>query len=151
MSDRHQKLMDQAYARWQAQQGGWSKEQFWAQLSAAERFAVFTGNMTYQVQNGGWMQWYDNGYGTDETVSEILVYCQQMGTPAALAVRKILQDVCLIQKGMALGDEAGEDDEEDYRAYSNALDPLCDAFYQVDAQFLVECEQYLVATFVQEG
>jgi hypothetical protein len=87
MSDRHQEIMDEAYDRWQAhnkigrkviEDHGqdwynehrnstakfllWSMEDFWAQLSPREMVAVFTGNLNQQVQNGGWLQWHDNGY-----------------------------------------------------------------------------------------
>ena len=32
-------------------------------VEAEEEIAVRVGNMNYQVQNGGWDQWWDNGYG----------------------------------------------------------------------------------------
>lgn len=71
MSDIHQFIMDRAYARWQehdttAQEEErwddiWSQEEFWQQLYPIEKVAVYCGNLNYQVENGGWIQWIDNG------------------------------------------------------------------------------------------
>lgn len=51
-----QGLMDQAYAKWQADGKKWSYRQFLANLDAVERKAVILGNFNYQVCNGGLQQ-----------------------------------------------------------------------------------------------
>lgn len=140
MSERHQALMDAAYDRWRATPGT-TKEQFWATLSAAEEFAVFMGNMNYQVQNGGWEQWFDNMYGTDEVVYYILHTTKRMGTPAALMVHSILSEV------MEVREAHDADDEDEYEDYRVVMNPLCDRYYDVDEAFMAECEAYLEATF----
>jgi len=59
-----QGLMDKAYKKWQSGElKGVSSEEFINALPENEATAVRIGNMNYQVENGGWMQWWDNGYG----------------------------------------------------------------------------------------
>lgn len=57
-----QRLMNYAYKE---HTDGWDggTEGFFGVLSYIEKVAVATGNLNYQVHNGGWMQWWDNGYG----------------------------------------------------------------------------------------
>ena len=59
--DIHQALMDFAYEKWQKNRD-WSYEKFIDSLSYIEKVAVLTGNLNYQVENGGFMQWITNGY-----------------------------------------------------------------------------------------
>lgn len=63
--DRHQRLMNQAYKRWQ--KGGdlenVPREDFYGKLEEPHRMAVVFGNLNYQVENGGFDQWFFNGYG----------------------------------------------------------------------------------------
>lgn len=61
--------MDNCYDRWQQhnrdiKDGGlkWSYNDFIDQLTPYEKTAVILGNLNYQVENGGFMQWDDNGY-----------------------------------------------------------------------------------------
>lgn len=61
--DLHQTLMDQAYAKWDDNTTTYND--FIASLPKNERYAVLLGNMNYQVCNGGWIQWCDNGYCTE--------------------------------------------------------------------------------------
>lgn len=61
--DLHQNLMDQAYAKWDARTTNYNE--FVDSLPKNERCAVLLGNMNYQVCNGGWIQWCDNGYCTE--------------------------------------------------------------------------------------
>ncbi len=56
-----QNTMNTAYEKWQAA-GDISYESFVSNLTEAERTAVLLGNLNYQVCNGGFRQWIDNGY-----------------------------------------------------------------------------------------
>lgn len=74
-------LMDQAYSKWEKE--NWSKAEFIQEhCSDLERKAVLLGNLNYQVENGGFGQWVDNGYGIfwEDTV-EVL---RQVGTENAM-------------------------------------------------------------------
>lgn len=55
-----QAIMNKAYNRFKGT--GWTLAQFWGQLSEQEKLAVFIGNLNYQVENGGFWQWHDNGF-----------------------------------------------------------------------------------------
>jgi len=59
-----QGLMDRAYAKWQkgGELEGLDKAAFFKALPYAEKLAVAFGNFNYQVCNGGFRQWSDNGY-----------------------------------------------------------------------------------------
>jgi len=57
-----QRLMDKAYSKWEKE--NWSTKEFIQEhCSDLERKAVLLGNLNYQVENGGFEQWVDNGYG----------------------------------------------------------------------------------------
>ena len=65
----HQAIMDIAYALWQSKEGqNWTHKEMLEQVTDGygfiSRLAVQLGNLNYQVENGGWIQWYDNGYGS---------------------------------------------------------------------------------------
>jgi hypothetical protein len=67
--DLHQLLMDKAYnderKRTDADpESTWSYNRMVREASDLERMAVVLGNLNYQVENGGFNQWVDNGYCT---------------------------------------------------------------------------------------
>ena len=64
----HGAIMDVAYTLWQSKEGvSWSYKKMLEVITQRygllARFAVQLGNLNYQVENGGWVQYYDNGYG----------------------------------------------------------------------------------------
>jgi hypothetical protein len=137
--DLHQSVMDGAYARWRAHPG-WDKQDFWDQLSAKERFAVFMGKMNQQITNGGFGQWLGNEHATPETVAYIRRQLNRMGTSAALKVMELVEkfDVTVLQspKRRELDDTITEDEDE-------FMDRLDREYYKIDKQFLIECEEFL--------
>lgn len=58
-----QYLVGRAYDRWHSEWQDFTYGHFVNRLDYAERLAVLTGNLNYQVENGGWVQWFDNRYG----------------------------------------------------------------------------------------
>lgn len=59
----HQELMDKAYNRWaDGEFKSLSLKDFFEKLPVLEQTAVALGNLNYQVGNGGFYQWEDNGY-----------------------------------------------------------------------------------------
>ena len=143
MTDLHQKLMDTAYDRYKSE--GISRAEFLDSLSAQERFAVHTGNFCYQVQNGGFMQWWDNQYGTAEVVEYLLRAMARVGTETT----KKVEDLLLVyKKSMELRkrdrrDRDCYDADGDWEEMSKELDGLETAFYAIDDQFLKDCEAHL--------
>ncbi len=137
MSNLHQKLMDTAYERWNAK---WNKEEFHDSLDAQERFAVHTGNFCYQVQNGGFMQWWDNRYGTPSTVEYLIRAMERMNTPTAKTVGDMLQ---VFKESMRQRDPRTNIDEDEWEEMRSELDGLDTDFYKIDDQFLADCEAHL--------
>jgi len=75
--DVHQLLMDKAYnderARVDASTNGnesWSYNRMINEATELEQLAVVLGNLNYQVENGGFNQWVDNGYCTSYPIIE---------------------------------------------------------------------------------
>jgi hypothetical protein len=133
MTESIQALMDQAYARFDR---GMSLEQFWDQLNADERVAVFVGNLNYQVENGGFMQWMDNGYATDEVVGFLTrLFNNRIGTEATREVAE------LIKQAYRFADEIRN---YDFDEADRELDKLDRKFYELNAEMLADVERFLV-------
>lgn len=132
----HQQLMDAAYARWQGT--GWSKDEFHDSLSPQERFAVHTGNLNYQVGNGGFMQWWDNQYGTPSTVDFLERAMARMGTNTALVVAGLLK-----RYKEAVGTVNPRKRHIAWEDVRDEMEGLNDEFYKIDDQFLIDCENHL--------
>jgi len=132
----HQQLMDTAYAKWNNDLT-LSKEGFFDLLDAKERFAVFTGNLNYQVGNGGFSQWHFNGYDTPEVVAYLRRNLPKVGETAK-------QVLALVEEALpvfAAMDEYRDDElDEEYR---EAEDALCTKYYAINDAFMAECEAYL--------
>lgn len=62
--DLWQSLMDDAYDRWKDEndQTITNYEEMLEKVPRLNKIAVLLGNLNYQVENGGWEQWVDNGY-----------------------------------------------------------------------------------------
>ncbi len=136
---KHQQLMDEAHCVWdrEQQQAG----QFVGlldvcrALTPAQRIAFVLGELNYQVCNGGWQQWVENGYYelADDTAWALL----QINTPATRAVERQLDRVrCLVD----LADEEpfDPDDEDTF----DALNELDDEYYAVE-RFMADVEACL--------
>jgi hypothetical protein len=140
MSELHQSLMDKAYDRWQNK--GWSKEEFHDSLDAKERFAVHTGNFNYQVENGGFVQWWDNRYGTPATVDFLLRACDRINTSTALQVKELVKQFKSIMRDKDPRKHMDEGEWEDiYASLEEA--GLDKKYYEINEQFMKDCESHL--------
>jgi len=93
MSDLHQKLMDEAYEWWQNDGKNASRGDFITHCKSKSQKhldAVVAGNLNYQVCNGGFGQWVDNGYAVDawDHVEDLL---NRMGTKNSKAILRMLE------------------------------------------------------------
>lgn len=132
MSNLHQQLMDQAYTRWQSHRD-WSQDQFMMRLSWPEKVAVTIGNLNYQVENGGFMQWHDNGYSEYEmTLIDVL---NELNTDAANQVAHLVEGF--------MKDAADVEDEEEWEDAWNVSNDLSDQFYTINKQLLADVEDFL--------
>lgn len=148
-TDKHQQLMDQAYDRWQKNQH-WSQEEFFDELTPAEKFAVAFGNLNYQVENGGFGQWWGNDYGTAETVSYLKRQSRKLGESGRL-LADMLDEYTHETKGLTqqefsrehCSNRWGDFDEEGFEETERALDELTDQFYAMNADLMAAVEAHL--------
>ena len=137
--DIHQTLMDSAYAKYTSEL---SSEAWMKLLTPSEKKAVVLGNFNYQVENGGVIQWIDNGYCMD--IVDLISVLKEMNTENSKKVvkflKKVLPKIDLEQDRIGcMGDytfgkrlQSGKTFlkfEEEYSAMSDS--------------FLSECEEFL--------
>ena len=149
MADKMQMHMDVAYDRWQKtnaerterQEISQTKEEFWDTLSANERLAVFVGNFNYQVENGGFSQWDDNGYATSEVVAFLHRVCGKINSEISGKVDALLT---LFEEAKAMYVEEEEHSyegaNEPWQDFNKNTDELCTDFYKINSKFLEEVE-----------
>jgi hypothetical protein len=92
MANVHQDLMNEAYNWWQNEGKGASSEDFLIhckEMSQKHLDAVVSGNLNYQVCNGGFPQWVDNGYAVSawEHVEDLLI---RLGTKNAKSILNMI-------------------------------------------------------------
>jgi len=150
----HQELMDSAYEKYADHL---SNEEWMKILTPLEQKAVVLGNLNYQVENGGFVQWVDNGYYLDSPLVKTCL--KEMGTELALQVLKMVEDVlvetipdakrtgfcgkywrCELKEDSWFGDDEDEDYEEPSHSSFESHDS---EYYKINEQFMVEVEAYL--------
>lgn len=119
-----QSVMNEAYDLFAPNMG---IEDFWLRLNFPQRIAVFIGNLNYQVENGGFLQWHGNGY--SKCTNDIIRILQTVGNCDPI--------IKLVQKASKL--LRNSDDEPD------GLDELDTQFYQHNESMLDNVEKYLLA------
>lgn len=121
-----QAVMDEAYKKFEPDMG---LKDFYSTLTDKETSAVLLGNLNYQVENGGFIQWYDNGYRVgSETLLNVL---EKLGTAEAKKVAGLVRQ-CL-REMRTVGSE------EDFPDLSS----LDDDFYSVADKLLAQVEATL--------
>ncbi len=138
MTEKLQALMNQAYSRWPIRPGITLRD-FWDILNADERLAVFVGTFNAQVCNGGFIQWYDNGYAKPEVMDYLNRLCRRMDTELSHTVAELLTQFRVAQKKYEESLESPEDWEDLYD-FSNGLDSR---FYEINEVWLAEVEATL--------
>ena len=132
--------IDLAYARRQEPGNTWSDQDFWDQLSAAERVAVFAGNFNGQVLNGGFTQWHNNGYATPEVLGFLMRLCKRLGTETTLLVYDLLTQFEDAQGEFAASCER----DADYNTFDAATEKLDSVYYAIrDDSFILDVEASL--------
>lgn len=126
----HQTLMNQAYDKWSGEWKGLPYSQFIERLSHVQRLAVLTGNLNYQVENGGWDQWFLNGYG-DHAERLIGLLSKHTERPGVSEV------ISLIGKARTANNYLGED------ARPDSLARFDNAYYDLQEVFLTSVEAIL--------
>lgn len=137
----HQELMDVAYEKFDENM---SHEDWQKTLTPIEKKAVVLGNLNYQVQNGGFFQWVDNGYVTD--IKFLISVLKEMDTEVSKNVIKLLEDIkpFVIPNAVNRGC-FGNYLNLDYEDIRENIDfhYLDDEYYKFNEKFEEECEEYL--------
>jgi hypothetical protein len=90
-----QQLMDEVYAFWGLDGNrGMTRAQVLEVFDLKHKAAVQLGNMNYQVENGGWVQWHENRYSDDlEDVITLARKGTALGVVGFDQIISILMDV----------------------------------------------------------
>lgn len=127
----HQSLVDKAYDRWRDEWKDLSYEEFISRLPERERFAVLTGNLNYQVENGGFSQWAENGFlSTAPTLLDLLK--RYADRPVIAKVRQIVAEAVRVY-------DSRNPDATDW----NRLSELDQQYCAIKEEFLQEIESIL--------
>jgi hypothetical protein len=147
-----QEVMNQAYDRWD-QSKIWTKEQFWASLSRVEKVSVYVGNLNYQVENGGFIQWHDNKYSDCAAeLAQILFELGPIGERVSKLVEQVMNEIndnleypgdweTYVYYDENAGEEVEDEEWVDYDlVFSKDYDQM---YYDLNEQLLVELENYV--------
>jgi hypothetical protein len=143
---KQQELMNQAYEKWR--QNDWTQQVFWQHLDFVEKVAVYTGNLNYQVENGGFAQWIDNGY-SDCATELIDILEDDIGTEAAIEIAAMIKTASKRQEyddqecDCCTGHCWHEEDECMCECSYPDYDDLDKKFYEINQQFLVDVQEWL--------
>lgn len=145
----HKELMDLAYNEYQLH-NKWSLKDFYFNLEPLTKKAVALGNLNYQVRNGGFRQWIDNGYAiaSKDTIHYIVKElttikgCSQLKKGLNLTLKALSFDINKI--------EHPEFDTEEYNKYQDEIEYLQKKLDKLDIEYYKldniekEMEQYLI-------
>jgi hypothetical protein len=137
-----QALMDVAYDRWQTNPHIKSFKDMLNTCTPKERAACILGKLNQQVENGGFLQWVDNGYamGSHDWLESLL---ESMG-PVSKKVLVLCQEMlsyCNDEGELQDEDGDGDHDPRPWEA-SNALST---DFYNLEEEWHPEIYAYLAS------
>ena len=132
-----QDIMTQAYERYRANPH-WSHQDFQNQLVGMEVIAIPLGNFNYQVENGGFIQWIDNGY-AKVGLTNLKIGLQMIGTETAKAALELVAEVENV-----LGDSADSNDfdEDEWEIMYRSLGPLNSKYYLINEQLVIDADEF---------
>ncbi len=148
-----QAVANGAYAIWK-KHPNWDTYNFHKQLDPIEELAVLTDNMNSQVENGGWYQWFDNGYGK-LAISYLQEHLPQVGETGMVVAQMLVEiervmeawepEVLEWQEDIWFDEEIGENvDDSGYVMVDNEEGPDIDRFdslyYAINSALLSEIE-----------
>jgi hypothetical protein len=118
----HQEIMEQAYDWWQTEAKHLNRSEFVQSLSPLYKAAVQLGNFNYQIGNGGFLQWHDNGYSED--LKDLLIICKRgrsQGIQIFEEVEKLLREF----QDLGVPEEYDDTEMSSIPCHCDG-DPLCD-------------------------
>lgn len=164
MTEKHslwQSVMTGAYSRWEDEGDLHTKDydEFIAELDELAAKCVVLGNLNYQVENGGFTQWHDNGYSSqrdflvdvlDEVEGEATeaIKCLVQDAQETLNYYEEIKDEFAHLASSAHGSlydfsRNGEFDEMIDTKLREELERLDNRFYEFNEQFQDEVEAWV--------
>jgi len=135
----HQKLMDDAYNSWGDNA---SYETFVDSLDEKHQLAVLTGNLNYQVENGGFVQWDINEYISKIDLLIELLKKHNVGKNGKIVI-EILEVVKDSKEDLEQIREYDDEYEEEEENYYEVIGMYDTEYYKVGNGFLKEVEEKL--------
>ena len=112
-------------------------------ISDHQRVAMLCAKLNYQVENGGFDQWYVNEYGKEGPVDQLDRFLMLVGTPHALEVAEMIQKFKNIVD--RYGNYSNDADDGESTEYMTRVDELDSAFYKINTAFMDGVESWLSA------
>ena len=123
-----QAVIDESYQLW-LQNKGWSYPEFLQNLNPHQRRVVTLKNLNYEVTNGGFTQWWENGYHCN--AGELLQMLEGFAKNGSLGA----QILVLVKAALRLLQEF-DWEEGDYEALWFKLDPHELVYYELEEDWL---------------
>ena len=145
----HQQLMDEVYDKWRNNKN-WDYNDFVGELGIKHALAVLTGNLNYQVENGGFSQWHFNEYSSEAQKLLTLLSFYKKEPVVAEVIRLVEKAVRIIDKYeseivrvRSQWDYDDEEIEELENEMQDKLDELDDKYYKINDEFMKVMEKIL--------
>ena len=145
----HQQLMDEAYDKWRNNKN-WDYNEFVGELDIKHALAVLTGDLNYQVKNGGFSQWYFNDYASEaQKLLTLLSFYKE--EPVIAEVIQLVEKAVKIIDEYEIGiirvtskrDYYAEEIEELNNEMQDKFDELTDKYYKINNEFMKVMEKIL--------
>ena len=139
----YDKLVDDVYDGWREVQC--TTSEFFGLCNAQEQAAIVVCWLDTQVQNGGIMQWRDNGYSDFVVQTTDVLY----GSGIAIAEEIAEKVNTFVQAADEIASDWSEDDELEhaYELTEPIAEKFDDWYYEVCNEFLVQFNTYLETSF----
>lgn len=147
VNDLWQYIMNSSYEIWHSDPS-LSRIQFLDKLSSYEKLAVQLGNFNYQVENGGLMQWDENGYSED--VYELMDFIKCSDFSKKYEILDILDNFIHIKNSIDKLDENDDFYDGDLQTRYSELNRYDKIYYSLKDELKDFFENYLVETIPKE-
>lgn len=141
-------ILDGAYDRWNRQDYlTLDYPAFVATCGAPERNAMLLGSLNYQVTNGGFRQWVDNGYGllAHETISALRWVGGDNAAATIAMIQKIIPHIAFGRPNRGWADYWLRDEWSDDCIGEEIADHLDEGYYAIMDALMTDIEAALKA------
>lgn len=128
----HQQLINEAFAYKVANDLNY--EPFVESLDKRHKAAILFKDLNYQVINGGFWQWSDNGFGKDIYVKLLIGYLEEIRTESAVILIDLLKEYQQIKTDI---------ESLDPERIHNVFNELEGEYGNIEAQLLVDVNEWL--------